>query len=136
MLKINVGLAPLTNFNLLIVSQLILLVIKSGSNIKSGSDMYLHVLNLLAEYCLNINLVLFVFFNFFLFRLQGSIQPESLKMLLDYTLARGNLKSIFKVLKLLYGKCDFLSFLMIKLFLDYFFVILCLFIFYLLLYFY
>ncbi|XP_015750696.1 PREDICTED: zinc finger ZZ-type and EF-hand domain-containing protein 1-like [Acropora digitifera] len=37
-------------------------------------------------------------------RLQGSIQPESLKMLLDYTLARGNLKSIFKVLKLLYAK--------------------------------
>lgn len=35
-------------------------------------------------------------------RLQDSIQPESLKMLLDYTLARGNLKSIFKVLKLLY----------------------------------
>ena len=132
------GLAPFTNFNLLIIlSQLILLVIKSGSDIKVDlSDMYLYVLNLLAEYCLNINLVLFVFLNFFLFRLQGSIQPESLKMLLDYTLARGNLKSIFKVLKLLYGKCDFLSFLTIKLFLGYFFVILCLFIFYLSLYFY
>ncbi|XP_020615974.1 zinc finger ZZ-type and EF-hand domain-containing protein 1-like isoform X2 [Orbicella faveolata] len=35
-------------------------------------------------------------------RYEGSIQPESLKILLEYTLARGNLTSIFKVLKLLY----------------------------------
>lgn len=40
----------------------------------------------------------------FLFRYEGSIQPESLKILLEYTLTRGNLTSIFKVLKLLYGK--------------------------------
>ena len=40
----------------------------------------------------------------FCFRYEGSIQPESLKIVLEYTLARGNLKSIFKVLKLLYGK--------------------------------
>lgn len=38
------------------------------------------------------------------FRYEGSIQPESLKILLEFSLARGNLKSIFKVLKLLYGK--------------------------------
>lgn len=37
-------------------------------------------------------------------RYQGSIQPESLKIVLEFTLARGNLKSIFKVLTLLYGK--------------------------------
>ncbi|XP_078346247.1 zinc finger ZZ-type and EF-hand domain-containing protein 1-like isoform X2 [Oculina patagonica] len=35
-------------------------------------------------------------------RFEGSVQPESLKILLEYTLARGNLTSIFKVLKLLY----------------------------------
>ena len=40
----------------------------------------------------------------FLCRYEGSVQPESLKILLEYTLARGNLTSIFKVLKLLYGK--------------------------------
>ncbi|XP_027043421.1 zinc finger ZZ-type and EF-hand domain-containing protein 1-like isoform X1 [Pocillopora damicornis] len=35
-------------------------------------------------------------------RFEGAIQPESLKILLEFSLARGNLKSIFKVLKLLY----------------------------------
>ena len=40
----------------------------------------------------------------FRFRYEGSIQPESLKILLEFTLARGNLTSLFKVLKLLYGK--------------------------------
>lgn len=40
----------------------------------------------------------------FHFRYEGSIQPESLKILLEFTLARGNLTSLFKVLKLLYGK--------------------------------
>ncbi|XP_073246845.1 zinc finger ZZ-type and EF-hand domain-containing protein 1-like isoform X1 [Porites lutea] len=35
-------------------------------------------------------------------RLEGLIQPEGLKILLEFTLARGNLKSIFRVLKLLY----------------------------------
>ena len=38
------------------------------------------------------------------YRHEGSIQPESLKIVLEFSLARGNLKSIFKVLKLLYGK--------------------------------
>ena len=47
--------------------------------------------------------IIFVHVNFF-FRHEGSIQPDSLKILLEYTLARGNLTSIFKVLKLLYGK--------------------------------
>ena len=32
------------------------------------------------------------------------MQPDSLKVLLEFTLARGNLRSIFRVLKLLYGK--------------------------------
>lgn len=77
-----------------------------------------------------------MFLIIFLSRLEGSIQPESLKMLLDYTLARGNLKSIFKVLKLLYGKYDFLSFLIYTLFLDYLFEVLYLFIFYLSLFFF
>lgn len=40
----------------------------------------------------------------FHFRYEGSIQPESLKILLEFTLARANLTSLFKVLKLLYGK--------------------------------
>lgn len=35
-------------------------------------------------------------------RYEGVIQPEGLKILLEFTLARGNLKSIFRVLKLLY----------------------------------
>lgn len=74
-----------------------------------------------------------MFLIIFLSRLEGSIQPESLKMLLDYTLARGNLKSIFKVLKLLYGKYDFLSFLIYTLFLDYLFEVLYLFIYFFLL---
>ena len=46
---------------------------------------------------------IFVHLNF-CFRYEGSIQPESLKILLEFTLARGNLTSLFKVLKLLYGK--------------------------------
>ncbi|XP_068674922.1 zinc finger ZZ-type and EF-hand domain-containing protein 1-like [Montipora foliosa] len=37
-----------------------------------------------------------------LVRFEGSVEPENLKILLEYTLARGNLTSIFKVLKLLY----------------------------------
>lgn len=45
-----------------------------------------------------LSLVLFVCRN------EGSIQPESLKILMEFTLARGNLNSIFKVLKLVYGK--------------------------------
>ncbi|XP_031567894.1 zinc finger ZZ-type and EF-hand domain-containing protein 1-like [Actinia tenebrosa] len=36
----------------------------------------------------------------------GSIHPESLKILLEFTLARGSLKSILKVVKLLYDVCD------------------------------
>ena len=45
-----------------------------------------------------------LFFLLFCSRLEGLIQPEGLKILLEFTLARGNLKSIFRVLKLLYGK--------------------------------
>ena len=45
-----------------------------------------------------------LFFFLFCSRLEGLIQPEGLKILLEFTLARGNLKSIFRVLKLLYGK--------------------------------
>ncbi|KAK3717323.1 hypothetical protein QZH41_011553, partial [Actinostola sp. cb2023] len=36
----------------------------------------------------------------------GEIQPDSLKILIEFTLARGSLRSILKVMKLLYDICD------------------------------
>lgn len=43
---------------------------------------------------------------FFSFSYGGSIQSDNLKLLLELTLARGNIKSIFRVFKVMHGKLN------------------------------